>query len=164
MRRLSILLALFLVAGSVKRLSDAEQAHFYALRPYMEPADEKEYLKLKTEADRDAWLKAHGLWNRFNQHNVAVRDQSVAGDVQTRWTEEMVVMAWGPPFERRRLTGRPAERSELYVYRFEVDKKGVVRVWKPGSRTDYKMVDRFQTEVNIDDDVVTEMLRKEDWE
>ena len=50
------------------------------------------------------------------------------------------------------------------MYRFEVDKKGVIRVWQPGSRTDYKMVDRFQTEVNLDDDVVTEMLRKEDWE
>jgi hypothetical protein len=161
-----VVLSLLLVAasGKEKRLSEAEQAHFYALKPYLEKDQEKAFLKLKTQAERDAYLKDLGLWDRFYKYDEAQRDQIVAGEVEIGWYEDMVIMAWGPPYQKRRMTSRPATRSELYLYRFEVDKRGVVRVFQPDSRTAYKMVDRFQTELYIDDGRVTEILRKEEWE
>jgi len=166
MRRMLLVASLFLVAasGKVKRLSDAEQAHFYALKPYMDDDQERAFLKLKTEPERDAWLKDAGLWDRYYQYDAATRDLIIAGEIAIGWHEDQVIMAWGPPYQKRRMTSRPATRSEVYIYRFEVDKKGIIRVFQPDSRTAYKMVDRFQTELYIDDGRVTEMLRKEQWE
>jgi len=52
----------------------------------------------------------------------------------------------------------------VFVYRFEIDKEGIVRVWDPRSKTAYKMVDRYQVELFVDDGEVTEMRRKDRWE
>lgn len=164
MRLLLIALVLTGCGGKLKRLSDAEQDHYYALKVWMDEAERKDFLREKTEEQRNAWLEERGLWERFYQHDAATRQAIVAGEVAPGWTEEMVFMAWGPPIQRRRMTSRPAERSELFVYRFEVDDEGVIRVWVPGSRTAYKMVDRFQSELYVDDGVVTEILRKDEWE
>jgi hypothetical protein len=150
--------------GKLKRLSDSERAHYYALRVYMDHKEEKQFLKGKTEEERSAWLQERGLWDRFYEHDEAVRDLIVAGEVGEGWTEEMVLMSWGAPFQRRRMTGRPAERSEVFVYRFEIDKEGIVRVWDPKSKTAYKMVSRYQVELFVDDGEVTEMRRKDRWE
>ncbi len=70
----------------------------------------------------------------------------------------------GRPFERKRLTGRQATRSELFVYRFEVDRDGIVRVWVPDSNTAYKAVRQYQMDVYVDDSRVTELIRKDQWE
>lgn len=150
--------------SKLKRLSSTEQLHYYALRVYMDKKEEKAFLKGKTEEERSAWLKEHGLWDRFYQYDEVVRDQIVSGDVREGWSEDMVLMSWGAPFQRRRMTGRPAERSEVFVYRFEVDKDGIVRVWDPDSKTAYKMVSRYQVELFVDDGEVTEMRRKDHWE
>lgn len=173
MRPAMLLVTLALVAGcgsKLKRLSSAERDHFHALEVYLDADDEKAFLKLKTEAERDAWLQGHGpsagqsFWDLFYQYDEAERDAIAAGEVARGWTEDRVFMAWGRPFERRRLTGRPATRSELFVYRFEVDRDGIIRVWVPDSRTAYKAVRQYQMDVYVDDGRVTELERKDRWE
>lgn len=166
-------LAIALLAGSlltgclsakIKRLSDVERDHYYALRVFMGEDTNKAYLKLKTEEERNALLQKLGLWEKFYRYDEHIRDKIIAGEVQEGWTEEQMFMAWGEPYDRRRLTGRPAARSELFVYRFEVAPDGVIRVWSPSSKTAYKAVDFYQIEAYVDDERVTEMERKEDWE
>ena len=86
------------------------------------------------------------------------------GDVDLGWGQNMVFMAWGKPYRKKRLTGRPAARSELFVYRFEVAADGAIMPWIEGSKATYKAVDMYQLEVYVDDDVVTEMVKKDKWE
>ncbi len=168
MRQLAWVLCLGLVLGAcggkIKRLEQAERDHYYALRVYMDADQQKAYLKLKTRDERDALLASLGLWDRFYKYDAYVRDLIVAGEVAEGWAEDQVMMSWGAPFQRRRMTSRPAQRSELLVYRFEVDKDGVVRVFVPNSKTAYKMVDRYQVELYVDDGRVTEVRRKDQWE
>jgi hypothetical protein len=153
----------WLTAGSkLDRLTDAEYSHYRALRVYMDDGERKDYLKLKTTEERDQWLKDAGLWDKFYQHPEHIRQLIVEGDVQTGWTRDMVYMAWGAPFQKQRLTGRPAGRSELLVYRFEIDKDGVATPLV-GKKTDYKAVGHKQIELILDDDIVTEMEDKGDW-
>lgn len=174
MRTLTLLLALGLLAGCggrMKRLSSVERDHFAALRVYMDDDAEKEWLKNKTETERNDWLTTHGVpgsrltyWEQFYQYDAETREEILSGDVVFGWTEDKVYMAWGQPFERKRLTGRPATRSELFVYRFEVDSEGFIRVWEPSSNTAYKAVRQYQMDVFIDDGRVTELMRKDVWE
>ena len=83
--------------------------------------------------------------------------------MQRGWSRDMVYMAWGAPLEKQRLTGRNATRSEALVYRFEVDKHGYASP-VAGKKVDYKAVDRYQVRLVIDDDIVTEMDERPDWE
>jgi hypothetical protein len=154
---------LLLTGGKWGRLSDAEKDHFRALKIFMDEGEQKAFLKLKTQEERDAWLKEHELWDKFYGHDPATREQIVAGDVRLGWSTEMVYMAWGTPFQKQRLTGRPAARSEKLVYRFEVDKDGFATPLV-GKKIDYKAVDRYQVELVTDDDTVSEMVEKDDWE
>jgi hypothetical protein len=154
---------LLLTAGKWGRLSDAEKEHFRALETFMDDGEQKDFLKLKTSDERDAWLKEKGLWDKFYGHDPSVREQIVNGDVRLGWSAEMVYMAWGTPFQKQRLTGRPAARSEKLVYRFEVDKDGFATPLV-GKKSDYKAVDRFQVELVLDDDTVSELVQKDDWE
>jgi hypothetical protein len=131
----------------------------------------KEFLRGKTEEIRNTWLRENPVpgtevsyWETFYRYGEAQREAILAGDVHPGWSEDRVYMAWGAPFERRRLAGRPATRSELFVYRFEVDADGAVRVWEVDSKTAYKAVDQYQMDVFIDDGRVTELVRKEQWE
>ena len=159
------LVAIALMTGGSKlsRLSDAEYAHYRALRVFMEEDARKDWLKLKTPEARDQALKDAGLWDKFYAHNDEVRQQIVEGDVRVGWTRDMVYMAWDVPFERKRLTGREAQRSELFVYRFQLDKEGVATpVVNKG--VDYKGVGERQIELLVDDDVVVEMKEKDRWE
>jgi hypothetical protein len=87
----------------------------------------------------------------------------VNGEVEEGFTRQMVYMAWGAPFERNKLTGRPATRSELLIYRFEIDKNGVATP-VVGTRIDYQAVGQHQTELYVDDDVVTSMVEKDSFE
>lgn len=167
MARWSLVVLLLLGACSVerrvKKLSETEYAHYTALRPFMEEDDRVAWLKLKTEEERNQWLKDHGLWDRFYKYEDHIRQAIVDGAVQTGWTKDMVLMAWGAPYDKRKLTGRPAPRSELLVYRFERHADGSVVVYTPGSKSLYKAVSRFTREVYLDMDVVTEIIEKEGW-
>ena len=148
-----------------KRLTDAEFDHYYALRVYMDDAERKEYLKLKTGDERDQWLKDKGLWDRFYQYDQAKRDAIVEGNVRNGWTLDMVYMAWGKPVDRKRMPGRKATRSELLIYKFEEhlndDGSRSAILWQADSQTAYKATRFFIREVVLDDDVVAEILEKE---
>lgn len=146
----------------VKHLSDAEFDHYYALKVYMEDDKRKAFLKLKTEDERNEFLKNNGLWDKFYQYDEHIRQTIVDGDVQTGWTKDMVLMSWGKPFKRRRLTGRPAERSVMFIYRFEKHADGSVLVWEDRSKTEYKAVMKFSRELYMDDDVVSKIETKKD--
>ena len=150
-------------AHQVKRLSSPEQDHYYALKVWMSDDERKGFLKGKTEADRDAWLKERGFWDRFYQYDEATRKKIVAGEVEVGFRQEQVFMAWGEPHKRTRLPGRPATRSEMFVYRFEVDEDGNVLVWTPDSKTTYKAAETYEMDLYVDDQVVTEMERKDGW-
>jgi hypothetical protein len=147
----------------VNKLSDVEFDHYYALKPFMSDDERKEYLKLKTEEERNQWLKDKGYWDRFYKYDEHLRKAIVEGAVQNGWTKDMVLMAWGAPYDKRSLAGRPAPRSEMLVYRFEKHDDGSVLVWIPGSKTEYKAIDRFRREVILDNDVVTEIIEKSGW-
>ncbi len=156
--------ALLLGTGSkLKKLSDVEQDHFQALKVWMDEDQQKAFFKLKTEEERNQFLKDQGLWERFYQYDEATREQILLGDVQVGWTQDMVWMALGRPFKKKRLTGRPAARSELFVYRIEVAPDGSVMPWVPGSKTTYKAIDKYELQIYVDDEVVTEIVHKDEW-
>jgi hypothetical protein len=153
---LALTLSLSAQAGwqnKVKKLSDVEFDHYYALRAYMNEDQKKAYLKLKTEEERNAFLQEAGLWDRYYKYDEATRALIIAGKVELGWTKDMLEMAWGVPFDKRKLAGRNAQRSELWVYRFEQQKDGVL-VWEPGSKTQYQATRLFERDVTLDDDKV----------
>ena len=157
---LSLLLSLPAQAGwenKVKNLSEVEFDHYYALRAYMNEDQKKAYLKLKTEEERNQFLVDLGLWDRFYKYDEATRALIIAGKVEVGWTKDMLEMAWGTPFDKRRLAGRQATRSELWVYRFEQQKDGGLLVWEPGSKTQYSAVRLFERELTLDDDKIVSM-------
>ena len=156
-------LLVMLMGSKLGRLSDAEREHWRALRALMTEEQQKAWLKNKTEEERNAWLEEHDLWDTFYSHDATVREQIVRGDVRLGWSRNMVYMAWGAPFQKMRLTGRNAARSEKLIYRFEVDKDGFATPLV-GKHVDHKAVDRYQVELVLDDDVLTEMVEKDDWE
>lgn len=161
-------LVLLLLAGcswerKVNRLSEEEFKHYYALRPFMQEDVRKSYLLLKTEEERNAYLKEQKLWDVFYKYDDHIRQLIVDGQVQNGWSKDMVLMSWGGPYDARRLTGRPAPRSELLVYRFEKHADGTILVWVPGSKTEYKAISRFTRDVYLDNDIVTEIVEKDGW-
>ena len=156
-------LLLVLFAGKLDKMSSEERAHWRALRVFVEERDQRQWLRLKTEEERNAWLQEYGLWDKFYQHDPATRERIVAGDVGLGWDREMLYMAWGAPFQKLRLTGRNASRSEKLIYRFEVDRDGFASPLV-GDKLDHRAVDRYQINVIVDDDVITEIVEKDDWE
>lgn len=160
----AVIVAAWLSLGSkLDRLSDQEYAHYRALRIFMEEKDRKAWLRLKTPEQRDARLREMNLWDKFYSLSEAQRQKVVAGEVEVGFTRDMLYMAWGAPFSKNRLTGREAARSELLVYRFQIDRSGIATP-VVGERIDYKAVGQHQTEVFVDDDVVTKMVEKDSWE
>ena len=147
----------------IKHLSDTEFDHYYALRPFMNEDMRKTYLKLKTEEERNQYLKDLGLWERFYQYDAEVRDAIVLGAVEPGWTKDKVLMAWGAPYDKRKLTGRKAVRSELLIYRFERHEDGSILVWEQNSKTEYKATQLFRREVTLDDDIVVEIVEHKNW-
>ncbi len=174
-----LLLVLVLLSGcsweasGIRHLSEVEFDHYYAIKPFMPEDQRKAFLKLKTEDERNAWLKAGGCrlvrginecyWDRFYKYPDHVRKAIVAGAVQVGWTKDMVFMAWGAPFDKRSLTGRPSPRSELLLYRFEKQEDGRVLVYVANSKTEYKAVERFVREIILDSDEVAEIIEKKGW-
>lgn len=159
-----LLLAMLTGCGykqNVKNLTDSEFDHYYALRVFMEEDQIKTYLKKETLEERNAYLKEIGLWDRFYQYSERDRQAIVRGDVAIGWTQDKVLMSWGDPYEFRKLPGRKAERSELWVYRFEVGEDGAVRVWTKDSKTYYKATRLFVREVILDDSKVAAIEEKD---
>jgi hypothetical protein len=169
MRRILLLAILAGLAGcgmnaKIRRMEPREQDHYYALKVWMDEGQRKEFLKQKTPELRDQWLKDNALWDRFYQYDEDTRKAIVAGDVKVGWKQEEVFMAWGEPVDRSRLPGRPAQRSELFTYRFEIDADGNTVVWRPDSNLTYKAAKLYRVEVIVDDLVVTEINMKDGWE
>lgn len=161
---LALSLSLTAQAGwqnKVKKLSDVEFDHYYALRAYMNEDQRKTYLKTKTEEGRNELLVTLGLWDRFYKYDELSRELIISGKVELGWTKDMLEMAWGVPFDKRKLAGRQAQRSELWVYRFEQQKEGGILVWEPGSKTQYRAVRLFEREVTLDDDKVVSIEERD---
>lgn len=156
-------LAFPLTASKLGKLSEAERVEYRVFAAFMTPQQQRAWLKLKTTEERTEALKKLGLYDKFYGEQPEMRDRIVAGDVALGWTRDEVYMAWGGPFQKQRLTGRNASRSELLVYRFEVDKDGYA-VPVVGKKEDYKAVRRYQAELILDDDVVTSLQEKDGWE
>jgi hypothetical protein len=171
MRRLLLVLSLAFAAPltsscsytkRVKFLSDTEFDHYYAMRAYMNDDRRKEFLKLKTEEERTQYLKEfmlpglppRSLWDTFYQYPTHIREKIIEGGVQKGWTVDMLMMSWGRPMKSRKLPGRQAERSLLFIYKFEAHPDGSVLVWQPDSKTVYKADRTFIREVILDDDVI----------
>jgi len=159
---LVLLLSFPAAASKLSRLTEAELDHYRALRVFMDDDEEKAWLKLKTTEERDASLREQGLWDKFYTLPPEVRAKIVGGKVERGYTREMVYMTWGAPFQKNRLTGRPAARSELLVYRFEVDKDGYANPIAT-KRGDYKAGGHYQMELTVDDDVVTQIEQQSGW-
>lgn len=168
MRRLTtaVLLASLLLSTAAKRepLSPDEQVHFAALKVFLSDKERKTFLKLKTEGERDAWLKAQRLWDRFYALDARQRQDVSEGKVQKGWTDDMVFMAWGAPHERRRLGVAQASLSELFVYFVEVTSDGKVLLWTPGSQQTHGAVDKYRWELKVFDHKVVAMDRRPGWE
>ena len=160
----SLVLGMPAQAASTKRLSAEEKDRFVAVRVFMGEKEQKKWLKLKTQEERDGWLKQQGYWDRFYQFDEDTREKIVAGEVDVGWEQDALLMAWGMPHQRKRLTGRPATRSEMFVYRFEVDLEGYVTVWKPKSKTAHRAMKLYQVDVVLDDARVSELRRKDRWD
>ncbi len=161
-------------AASLKKLTTDEVDALHALQPFMSDDQEKDYVKFKTSDERSAWLKEqkllmgaqtadnlHELWYRFDAEQ---RASITEGRVEIGWTQDMMFMAWGEPVNRQRLTGRPATRSELFNYRFEILEDGSTLVWVPGSKASYKSNDHYQINAYVDDGRVTELVRQAEWD
>jgi len=155
----------------VKFLSDEEFDCYYALKPFMEEETQKTFLAYKSEAERTAYLKSINmervppitLYDLFYQYDQHIRQAIVDGAVQVGWTKDQVLMAWGAPYDKKKLVGRPAPRSEMLLYKFEKHEDGTVLVYTPDSKTEYKAVERFRREVILDADEVTEIVEKKGW-
>ncbi len=172
MRRLLLVLALVVVAGCwkkrVKHLTAAEFDHYYALRPFMDEETQKGFLKGKTEEERNAFLKSTNfqgktLWEIFYQYDERKREAIVSGEVDNGFTGDMVLMAWGVPYDKKKLVGRPASRSEMFIYRFETQEDGTIMVYDPEEGSSYHAIRHFTREVILDDNVVTEINEKNGW-
>lgn len=155
----------FGTAGKIDRLEDAERTHFLALRVFMTEKDQKAFLKLKTPALRDQWLKDHGLWARFYQYDARRREEISAGHVATGWLQDQVFMAWGPPYQRQKsLDASLSGRVEVLTYRFEVSEDGEILVWAEGSKETHHAQDRFRQRLTLQNGAVLRMERVEGWD
>ena len=173
----SLLLGFVLMSGCgykhlAKRLDPYEADHYEALRVFMEPEEQKkEYLKLKTPAERDAYLKEKGLWDRFYSIDEEKRQQILQREVKVGWNKEELLMAWGKPIGRQIEPQSRRTRSERWSYKFELhtnkkDGTQYVLLWEENSKTEYKSDRVFVREVvikdygrpELTDDIIAEII------
>lgn len=160
---LSLVLASSAVAGKLDRLEAAERDHYRALKVWMDTKERKQFLKLKTREERDAWLKAQGYWDRFYQYDGPQRRLILDGDVKIGWSEDMVLMAWGPAYTRRREILQDAARAETLVFRFEINEDNEVLIFTPGSTTYHTAKKLFRMNVLIADGKVRSLTKQDGW-
>lgn len=166
-RTVALLLVAALLTGcgsKLKRLTSVEQDHYTALKVFMDDGERKDFFKLKTQEERDAWLKQKGWWDTFYQYDPAVRGEILSGEVRVGWSHDKVLMAWGAPHTRTRLAGRAASRSEQLTYRFEVAEDGTPYVWSPNSNLTHRAIELYRVELIEDDGVVRELNRRDGWQ
>ena len=162
-----------------KRLTDAEKAHYRALEVYLDQPDadnrrpkteRMSFLKLKTENERNAWLKNKmlpssggegNLWDKFYQYEPHIRERIDRGEVQEGWTLDMVYMSWGRPMKREKPPACDASRCWRYIYRFEQLEDGQIQVWVPGSKDEYRAVRIYDREVEVGDNMVLSIKTKQ---
>jgi hypothetical protein len=147
----------------VNRLSNTEFDHYYALKPFMDDAEEKTFLKKKTEEERNAYLQEIKLWDRFYSLSPSQREEVLTGKVVVGWSKNMVLMAWGPPWDQAKLIGSNTYNAWRWIYRFEKQADGSALVYVPGSKTAYKSVGYFSIELILKDDKVVELNRYKGW-
>lgn len=148
-----------------KDFQEYEKKHYQALKVWFTDKKEvKAYQKLKTPGERDQWLKDIGYWDRFYQYDEYDQEAILGREPKIGWKQDMVYMAWGAPFRKTKTTKRTAANSLILTYRMEVTKDGAHMVWAPKSKETYKAVSQYQTELIIDDNVVTDILEKDAWE
>ena len=96
--------------------------------------ERKEYLKLKTRAERDQWLKDKGLWDKFYQYPEHIRQKIADGAVQPGWDKHMVYMSWAGPSSVSEWRG--VRLTALSVnYCFEVRTTAPIRSGSETART-----------------------------
>ena len=167
MKRLVPVLALtLLVFGmgnrKLKRLSADERAHFEALDVFMDDDAEKAFLKLKTEEERNAFLKQAGLWERYYQYDAERRAEIAAGDVKVGWTDDQVYMAWDAPHDRGRgVRSRAAGRTETLVYNFLLTADKQIVLWERGSKYEPSARAKFRLVLTAVDGVITQMEKQD---
>jgi hypothetical protein len=105
-------------------------------------------------------LPPRQLWSYYYDYEPHIREKIYGGEVQEGWTKDMLLMSWGKPITSKKLAGRQAMRSWLYIYKFEKHEDGSILVWEPGSKTEYKAVALFKREVILDDDIIVEIRDK----
>ncbi|MCB9673599.1 MAG: hypothetical protein H6737_00700 [Alphaproteobacteria bacterium] len=170
MRKLTALATALVVmtlgtGGKLDKLESYERDHYQALEVWFKDNKEKKaYLKLKTPAERDQWLKDMGYWDRFYKYDEYDQKAILSREPKVGWTQDMVYMAWGPPYTKVKSTKRTAQESMILKYRLEVTKDGEHMIWEPGSKETYKAVRRYQTDLYLDDRKVVEIVQKEEWE
>ena len=86
-------LLFFGTAVKYKKLEDVEKDHYQALKVWMSEDQNKAFFKLKTEEERNQFLKDEGLWERFYKYEDFVRDKILHGELEVGWTQDMVWMA-----------------------------------------------------------------------
>ena len=148
----------------IKRLTNDEYNHYYALKVWMTDEERDTFLKRKIEEDRNAFLQELGLWDRFYRYSELERSEIIEGEVEVGWTKDKVLMAWGRPHDSQKLVGRQARRSERLIYRFELHEGGRVLVWDANSNTDYQAQRLFQRDLILDDDLVVDIVLKRSWD
>lgn len=151
------------LAGKLDRLESDERDHYRALKVWMDTKERKRFLKLKTREERDAWLKEQGYWDRFYQYDATQRRMILDGDIKVGWTEDMVLMAWGPAYTRRREILQDAARAETLVFRFEVNQDNEVLVFVPGSSSYHEAKKLFRMNVLLADGKVRSMTKQDGW-
>ena len=157
----ALLLGFVLMSGCgykhlIKRLEPQEAGHYEALRVFMEEDQRKEYLRLKTQDERDGYLKSKGLWDKFYNVDEDRRKQILSREVKVGWNKEELLMAWGLPIKKQIEPQSRRARSERWIYKFELhtnkkDGSKYVLLWEENSKTEYKSDRVFIREVVIED-------------
>lgn len=164
----SLLLAALLAASAdaapIDRLAADERQAFDALAVFLDDKQERSFLKLKTRELRDAWLKAQGLYSRWWGLDPARREAIATGAVTVGFSVDEVLMAWGAPFERRRVVVEGVHRAEVVVYRVEVTPEGRVLIWEAGSKETHNAQERYRWILDVHDGVVVSKTKKARWE
>lgn len=156
----------FGTAGKMDKLEAYERDHYGALVVWFqdEKKETKEWLKLKTNAERDQWLKDKGYWNHFYKYGDEEREEILGREPKIGWSQDMVYMAWGRPFRKVKSTKRTAGETHILTYRLQVTKDGRHLVYRPKSKETYKSVRRYRAQITLDDRVVTDIKETDGWE
>ena len=161
----ALMMAVLGTAGKIDKIQGYERDHYQALKVFFkdEKKETRMWLKNKTPAERDQWLKDMGYWDYFYKYDEETRKEILGREPKEGWKQDMLYMAWGPPFRKQKSTKRTASDTIILSYRMEVDKKGRHLVWTPKSKESYKAIEQYTTDITLDDHVITKIVRRDGW-